>query len=258
MKSIVFAGLAFLTAGFTGLLAQQPAQQAAAPAEKTGPKAKSQAELKALQALQSAPDPDGQIKAAEDLLSKYADTDFKEWALTIEANAYRNKNDNVNAQVVAERVLEVNPHAYMMENLVGTLIVTHIGEHDLNRAEEVAKCEKLFNGAIADVMAATKPNPTITDEQWTANQKYTVAEAHNGLGILAQIDKHWDVAAKEYQLAVDNDPEQDAYGTRLANAYVMIGKKAEAAALCDKLLAKPNLHPTIKQMVTQIKAQATK
>jgi predicted Zn-dependent protease len=77
--------------------------------------------------------------------------------------------------------------------------------------------------------------------------------------MLASLQKNKaDDAIKEFQLAVDNDPDQDAYGTRLANAYLSTGKKAEAIAICDKLLAKPNLHPQIKAVVTNIKSAASR
>jgi tetratricopeptide (TPR) repeat protein len=76
--------------------------------------------------------------------------------------------------------------------------------------------------------------------------------------MLAQVQEKWDDAIKEYQLALDGDPEQDAYSTRLANAYLGAGKKADALAICDKLLAKPNLHPQIKAVVTNIRNLASK
>jgi len=53
--------------------------------------------------------PDAVIKAAEDLLTKFADTDFKDVALLSEAEAWQQKRDFDKAQVYAERALEANP-----------------------------------------------------------------------------------------------------------------------------------------------------
>jgi predicted Zn-dependent protease len=75
--------------------------------------------------------------------------------------------------------------------------------------------------------------------------------------MLATIDKKPDDAIKDFQLAVENDPEQDAFATRLANAYLTAGKKPEALALCDKLLAKPTLDPRIKSVVVSLKNAAS-
>lgn len=82
------------------------------------------------------------------------------------------------------------------------------------------------------------------------------AEAHNGLGMLALLSKKYDVAITEFKTASDTDP-QPAYLVRLASAYESSGKHAEAIAMCDKVLADPQLHPTIKQVATNIKNAAT-
>ena len=241
MKRTILAGVLVLTSGLTALWAQKP---------------KSPAEMQAVQAVSTAADPDSAIKAAEELLTKYSDTEFKEFALMMEARAYQEKRDSVNAQIFGERALQINPKSYLMENLVATVITQGIGEHDLDRADKLAKATKLYNDAIDNVKTATKPNPQLPDDQWAQAQKYTMAESHNGLGMLAQQQKKWDDAVKEYQLAMDGDPEQDAYATRLANALLAAGKPAEALDLCNKILAKPSLHPQIKQVVESIKKNA--
>ena len=90
MKRMILTGILAIGAGATCLMAQAPppAQAAKAPA----PKSKS--ELEALQALQAASgDPDKSIAAAENLITKFADTDFKGIALYVEADAYQRKGD---------------------------------------------------------------------------------------------------------------------------------------------------------------------
>ena len=75
-----------------------------------GPAPKSKGELEALQALQAAGnDPDKAIAAAEALITKFADTDFKAIALYIEADAYERKNDFNHMEIYAERTLEADP-----------------------------------------------------------------------------------------------------------------------------------------------------
>jgi tetratricopeptide (TPR) repeat protein len=245
MKRMILTGVVAMTAGLSGLMAQ--------------PKPKSNGERKAIVAIQSSTDPDAIIKASEELLTNYADSDFKEYALTMEAKAYQMKHDDDNAQVYADRVLQINPKAYTMQLLIAEAITPNIKEHDLNYKEEVDKCNKLFNDAIENAKVAVKPNPQVSDADWEQAKKWAIAEAHNGLGMLASVQKgKGDDAIKEFQLAVEGDPDQDAYGTRLANAYLTAGKKAEAIAVCDKLLAKPNLHPQIKQVVTNIKTAASR
>jgi tetratricopeptide (TPR) repeat protein len=251
MKPMILAGALVLTAGLSGLLAQTPPQ----------PKIKSNGERKAVVAIQTATnsgDPDAIIKAAEDLVNNYSDSDYREYALTMEAKAYQMKRDDVNAQVVAERVLQINPKAYTMQLLIAEAITPGIKEHDLNRDEEIARASKLFNDSIENAKAAPKPNPQVSDADWENAGKWAIAEAHNGLGMLATVQKNDESAIKEYQMAVEGDPDQDAFGTRLASAYLSAGKKAEALAVCEKLLAKPTLDPRIKSVVQNIKAAASR
>lgn len=245
MKTLILTGiLVFASGGF----AQPPV-----------PKVKSNGERKAVVAINAAvqaADADGVIKAAENLLNNYADSDYKEYALTSEAKAYQAKGDMDNAQVFADRVLQVNPKAYAMELLIADAVTPRIKEFDLNKGDEIAKATKLYNNAMENVKVAVKPNAQLSDADWEANKKFSLGQAYNGLGMLASFQKKNDEAVKDFQLAVENDPDQDAYGTRLANAYLTVGKKAEALDICNKLLAKPNLHPQIRSVVTSIRNSA--
>ena len=253
MKTIIATGFLALAAGISGLLAQAPP-----PGQ---PTVKSKAELEAVQALMTAANagnPDGIIKAADDLNTKFADTAFKEVALYLEATAYKQKRDNEKAQIYAERVLDVNPKNYQAGLLVGEILVVGTRENDLDKEEKLAKAEKYFNSTIDNLKDAQKPNPQLTDQQWEDGKKYLTAEAHNGLGMVALTRKKNDVAITEFKTAADLDSGEPTYQVRLASALLSAGKNDEAAAVCDKVLANPQLHPQIKQVAQNIKAQATK
>src|SRR5689334_7631402 len=100
MQRILMISTLVLATGFSPLLAQK------APA----PKSKGEAE--ALQAVFGAVDPDTRIKAADALLTKYADTDFKALALYLEAVSYSQKNDFEKMVIYAERSVEADPKQY--------------------------------------------------------------------------------------------------------------------------------------------------
>src|ERR1039458_1383523 len=250
MKRIILTGILALATGFAALAAPQ-----AVPAQPKVPSPKSPAEGKAVMALQAAGqsnDPDAMIKAANELLTKFTDTDYKEWALSMEAKAYQTKGDAEHAQVYGQQALQVNPKSYSMMLLLGEVIGLHIGDHDLDRQDKLTEANKYLNDTIEIVKTAPKPNPQLTDDQWAEYRKYTIAEAHNGLGMLAMVRKDWDTAITEFKTAAADDP-QDAYYTRLASVYQSAGKNDEAIAVCDKLLANPSLHPQIKGVVNSIK-----
>lgn len=251
MKRMILAGMLCVAAALT-LPAQQP------PPAKKGPQPKSQGELTAVQALFNAQQagPDALIKAAEDLLSKYSDTEFKEIALFVEATAYQQKRDPVKAQIYAERVLEINPKNVQATLMVGEIIAQGVRENDLDKEEKLAKAEKMLNDTIANAKTMEKPNPQISDAEWEQNKKYIIAEAQNDLGLCSLARKKPDLAATQFKEAFDLDP-QPAYQVRLASALQASGKNDEALAIVDKMLADANLHPAIKQVATQVKNAAT-
>jgi len=258
---MILTGTLVLATGLTALMAQQPKGNAPAPAQQggkpAGPAPKSQGEAQALQALMQAQgNPDAIIKQGDEFLTKYADTDFKEAVLLTMANAYQQKGDGDKAQIYGEKVLEVNPKNFQAELMLGELLASHTRENDLDKEEKLTKAEKYLKSAMVNVNTSPKPNPQITDAQWEEGKKFVTAEAHNDLGLIALVRKKFDVAIGEFKTASETDP-QPAYMVRLASAYESTGKHAEAIAMCDKVLADPQLHPQIKQVATNIKNATT-
>jgi tetratricopeptide (TPR) repeat protein len=255
MKRMILTGILALGAGVAALTAQQ----AAAPAAPKGPAPKSKGEMEAVQALftaQQSGNMDNVIKAADELTSKYSDTDFKEIATYLQAAAYQQKGDWIKADIYAEKVLEMNPKNIQATLMVGELLAQHTGQNDLDREEKLGKAEKQLNATIENVKTGGKPNPQITDAQWAESQKFMIAEAQNDLGLIELTRKHYDKAATYFRSAVEGDP-QPAYSVRLASALQSDGKNAEAIAICDKLLADPQLHPAIKGVAENVKKAAT-
>jgi tetratricopeptide (TPR) repeat protein len=257
MKKTILTGILAAAAGCGALLAQQAKVEQAAPAQ-TGPKVKSNAEAQAVNGMIMARSsgPDAMIKAAEDLLTKFSDTEFKETAYTFEAQAYQQKGDYAKAEIFDEDILKINPKNSDASLQLGELIVNHTGENDLDKEEKLAKAEKLLNQTIEEVKVAQKPNPQITDAQWEGYKKGSIGEAQADLGRSAMLRKKYDDAAAAYKQANDTDP-QAAYQAYMAQAYQKGGKNDEALAVCDKLLSDAQLNPTIKQYVQTVQRAAT-
>jgi tetratricopeptide (TPR) repeat protein len=260
---MILTGILTLAAGAAGLMAQTPPAAAPpkqAPAAPKGPAPKSKAEFDALQVMFQANqsgNPDATIKAAEDLMTKFADTDFKETALYMEADAYQQKRDPTKAQIFAEQALQVNPKSFQASIMLAEVVVQNTRENDLDREEKLNKAAKYANDAMEFVKDTPKPNPQITDAQWDEFKKGVVARAHNSMGLAALVRKKYDVAVTEFKTAVDNDP-QPAFVVREASALQSGGKNDEAIALCEKIIADPQTHPQIKQVATQIRDAAAK
>ena len=147
-------------------------------AAQKGPAPKSKGEVEALQALQAAGgDPDKSIAAAENLITKFADTDFKSIALYIEADAYQRKGDWDHMLIYAERVLEADPKDFRATLMLANYYATRTRENDLDREEKLGKAEKYANQVIDMMKTAPKPNPQITDEQWAEAKKDTAGRS---------------------------------------------------------------------------------
>ena len=252
MKRVFVYGIFGLLAGAAGLLAQQGASAVAKQ-----PQVKSKGELEAVQAMFQAPDPDSRMKAAETLVTKYADTQFKDLALFFAAMSAEQKGEYEKSIVYGERAVEANAKNYNALYLLARLLAVRTREFDLDREEKLAKVEKYVKEADAAVLEAPRPNPQVTEEQWTAAKKDFQAQGHEALAMAAVARKKFDVAITEFKAALDGSSQPDpATMVRLANAYNQAGKSDDAIAMADKVMAVADAHPAVKQAAQAEKARA--
>lgn len=245
MKRRFLSGVLALAAGAASLVAQK------------APQPKSQKELEAIQAMFGAPDADARIKAADELILKFADTEFKAIALQFAAASYQQKNDYEKMVIYAERTLEADPGNYMTMLMLAQGIAQRTREHDLDREEKLARSEKLARQALEVLKDVVKPNPQVTDEQWEGAKKDFASQAHEALGMGAMVRKKPDVAVTEFKAAVDGASQVDpATVVRLAQAYNAAGKPDAALLMVDKLNTMPDVHPSIKQFAQAERVRA--
>ncbi|MGA2592772.1 MAG: tetratricopeptide repeat protein [Bryobacteraceae bacterium] len=241
MKQTILNGVLTLALAAPGLMAQ--------------PKPKSQAEVDALKAMFAATTADARIAAAENVLTKYADTDFKAVALYFEAASYEQKGDYEQTVVFCERTIEADPNHYQAMLMLAQNIAQHTKEFDLDREEKLAKVEKYAKGALILIPNAPKPNPTLTDDQWGGAKKDFTAQAHVALGVAAMARKKYDVAEAEFKSAIENKADP-ATMVRLGSAYTLDGKYDDAIAQFDKVMAMADINAQIKQIAQAERVRA--
>jgi tetratricopeptide (TPR) repeat protein len=230
--------------------------QPAAPAAKQL-KAKSAAEAKALQALATTQDPDARIKAADEFVMKFPDSEFKSAVLVVEAEDYTQKNDPAKAIVTAEQALEADPKNYMPMLLLARAIAQTTQEFDLDREEKLGRAEKYANSAIEILKTAPKSSPGITDEQWAVGRADLIAQAHEALGLAAMARKDDNTAIVEFKAAVDGShPLDPATLVRLGSAYDRAKRYDEAIAVLDRAIAMPEALPQVRQIAQTARAHA--
>jgi tetratricopeptide (TPR) repeat protein len=246
MKRIILRGVpAFVIAlaVLPGLLAQ--------------PKPKSPEELEALKSMFAAQTADARIAAAENVLTKFKDSDYKAVALYFEAASYKEKGDYEHAVVFGERTLEADPKHYQAMLMLAGLIAQHTKEFDLDRDEKLAQVEKYAKTALELLKDAPKPNPNLTDDQWSAAKKDFAADAHSALGMGAMARKKYDVAESEYKLSIEVAERPDpANIVRLGRAYSDDGKYDDAIAQFDKVMAMQDANVTVRQVAQAERVRA--
>ena len=251
------AGLSFALQG--GQAQAPPAAQppqSASPVQKQ-PQIKSPDETQAVMAMIRAQDPDSRIKAAEELLNKFADSEFKPVALQFIAASYQQKNDFPNMAVYAERALQADPKNYMAMLMLAGGIAQRTREFDLDREEKLAKAEKYAKDAMEILKTAPRPNPQITDEQWEAAKKDFNAQAYEALGLGEMARKNYTGAIEQFKKSLQFAGSQEsATMVRLGAAYNRVGQYDNAISILDEVMKSPTVHPQIRQFAQAEKARA--
>jgi tetratricopeptide (TPR) repeat protein len=218
-------------------------------------KVKSRGEGTAVNAMLGAQDPDARIKAAEDLLAKYADTSYKAYALYIEADAWQRKNDNAKAMFYAEESVNSDPARFDAALILTNLLSDQTRSTDLDKEDKLKKIESYAQMALKGLETAQKPNPTLPDAQWSQYKSENKADATQALAHIAVLRGKFDDGTKEYNdaLALSPDP---LIMIRAGRAYLDMKRPEDAVAWFDKALASPKADETVKRIATADKTRA--
>jgi tetratricopeptide (TPR) repeat protein len=231
-------------------LAQQPPKQ---------PAPKSQKELDAILAIQNAQDPDARIKAAEELITKFKDTEFKEFALQMETLSYQQKNDFENLVIAGERTLEVNPDNVVVLIALATAIPQRTREHDLDKEEKLNKADQYADKALKLVPNLAKFNPAISDEDWTNYKKSAMSQAHEALGMSAFTRKNFAKAEASFKAAAEVSPQPEpTIFYRLGMTYAAQNKHDDAIGAFDKAIAAGGVKVGGRDLAAEQKAAVQK
>jgi tetratricopeptide (TPR) repeat protein len=222
-------------------------------------KPKSNSEIQALQAVQSATTPDERLKAIDNVLTKFADTEFKGVLLSMALQTAQQKGDFTQTTFYAEQILESDPKNALAEVTLALETARRTREFDLDKDEKLAKAEKYADQALANAVVMPKPQSNMTDADWEARKKDLQSQAHEAKGMIAALRKKRDVAVAEYKASVDTASALDPSTlVRLGQAYVDAGQYDDAIAILDKAIAMPNAVAVVKQIAEQKKAEAVK
>jgi tetratricopeptide (TPR) repeat protein len=243
-RNIAALTWAALALGYSPLWAQKP---------------KSPKETQAILAVQVAKTPDERIAAVENVLTNFADTEFKVPLLQMAVQSEQQKNDYAQTVFYADRLLKADPkNAFALVTLASET-ARHTRENDLDKDEQLTKVDKWAKDAIEAAKAMAKLRPDIPDADWEAFKKDMEAQAYEALGMADAVRKNYDGAATNYKqaLAIASAPNP-ATLVRLAQVYMSSGKLDNATFTLDKAINTPDVPPQVKSVAEAMKADIAK
>jgi tetratricopeptide (TPR) repeat protein len=218
--AIVIAVLGMSTWGFTqNAFAQsndKPAQnppagqaagQAAAPAGKRPPQAKTQPEFDAYKAAAALTDAAAQEKAADDFAAKFPDSELRPLLYKAVMHAYQQANNADKMMAMSQKVLTLD--ADDPEALLGVaqVLAERTRETDLDKDQRLAEARKDAQRALltvdTDIPTAGQPQDRID-----AYKGFLRSSAYEILGTLDYNAKIWADAETNLRKSIDAYPQQ--------------------------------------------------
>jgi tetratricopeptide (TPR) repeat protein len=229
---------------------------ATAFAQKSSTPAKPSGEAAAVQAMLQAQMPDDQIKAAEELITKFPATTYKAYALLTEANAWEAKGDHAKCVDLCQRALAADPKDFDAEILMANVLAGQIVSTDPDKAAKLARAEKAAKDALNVIKTAPKPGLfQMSDADWTRMRNYSSMQAWQALGIVAETEDKMDEAVADYEKGIALTPDA---GLMLRAGRTLEAKQKYDAAISwyDKAIASPDADQQFKDIAGKDKARA--
>ena len=184
-----------------------PAGQAAAPAGKRPPQAKTQEEFAAYKAAVALTDAAAQEKAANDFAAKFPDSELRPVVYKSVMHLYLQVNNGDKMIEMAQKILSYD--ADDPEALVGTaqVLAERTRDTDLDRDQRLAEARKDALRALVTVDTDV-PSSGYPPEQLNAFKAFLRSDAYTILGTLDFNKKAWADAEGNLKKSIDAYPQQ--------------------------------------------------
>ena len=187
--------------------AGQAAGQAAAPAGKRPPQAKTQDEFTAYKAAVALTDAAAQEKAANEFATKFPDSELRPLLYKSVMHAYQQANNADKLMEMAQKVLVYD--ADDPEALLGVaqVLAERTRDTDLDKADRLAEARKDAQRALVTVDTDV-PSSGYPPEQLNAFKGFLRSDAYTILGTLDFNNKAWGDAEGNLKKSIDAFPQQ--------------------------------------------------
>lgn len=248
-----------LLLGATILFSQAPpaaAPEAASPVAPQ-PTPKSQEEVDAIMAVQSAVTEQARLEAIDKFASGFSDSEFLGPMLQVATLTAQQLNDYERLLVYGERTLKAAPDSYTVMIIMANALAQRTREFDLDKDEKLERASDYATRAQKILETAPRPNPQVTDAQWEAVRQDLRSQAHAALAVVAMARKDFDKAIAEFRTSIEIGVVPDpTTKLRLANALSEAGQYAQAVTELDTLLSDNQLDAQIRKIAEQERLNA--
>src|SRR5713226_9276986 len=185
----------------------QSTGQAAAPAGKRPPQAKTQPEFDAYKAAVALTDAAAQEKAANDFAAKFSDSELRPVLYKAVMHAYQQANNSDKMMEMAQKVLTFD--ADDPEALLGVaqVLAERTRDTDLDKDQRLAEAKKNAQRALSTVETDI-PTTGYPPDQIEAYKSFLRSEAYAILGTLEYNAKAWPDAEGDLRKSIDAFPQQ--------------------------------------------------
>lgn len=187
--------------------AGQASGQAAAPAGKRPPQAKTQPEFDAYKTASALTDPAAQEKAAADFAAKYPESELRPVLYKAVMHSYQQANNADKMMEMAQKVLSFDPDD--PEALIGVaqVLAERTRDTDLDHDQRLAEAKKDAERALATV-DTDLPTSGYPPEQLKAFKDFLKSDAYAILGTIDFNQKNWASAEGNLKKSIDAYPQQ--------------------------------------------------
>jgi hypothetical protein len=187
--------------------AGQAAGQAAAPAGKRPPQAKTQAEFDAYKAAAALTDPAAQEKAADDFATKFPESELRPLIYKSVMHSYQQANNADKMMAMAKKVLSFDPDEPEALLGVAQVLAERTRDTDLDKDQRIAEARKDAERSL-ETVDTDVPSSGYPPEQLAAFKGYLRSEAYAILGTLDFNAKAWANAEGNLRKSIDALPQQ--------------------------------------------------
>lgn len=202
------------------------------------PQFKSQEEVDAFMALQSAATADARAEAGSSFISQFPKSDALSLAAYLVMLSHQQMNDFENMLLYGEMVLDHDPAPSVK---VGTLISlanaipTRTREFDLDKEEKLAKAEDYAKQAMGLIPTIGKMDPNMSDDEWLQTKMEFMSQCHEAVGSVQIKREDYEAAEASMRKALDMTPSPQPFTMyQLAITLSKLGRNDEAANLADR------------------------